>query len=71
MKIVSNLVKERRERNNSGSELLKEDKDETKAMLREYGLTQIFISTVYRWLKKLGFSYEPWQKWYFIEGNEK
>jgi hypothetical protein len=57
------LIKERKERNDaerrSGSELLEEDEDETKAMLRKYGLTHICILTVYRWLKKLGFSYEP------------
>ncbi len=69
--IVPNMVKERRERNSTGSELLDEDEDETKAMLREYGLTQICISTVYRWLKKLGFSYEPWHKGYFVDGHEK
>jgi hypothetical protein len=30
-----------------------------KATLAENGLVQICISTVYRWLKKLGFGYEP------------
>jgi hypothetical protein len=45
--IVSNLIKGKRERNEterrSGSELLKEDEDKTKVMLKENGLTQIYI----------------------------
>jgi hypothetical protein len=53
MQIVPDLVKERRERNGADSELLKEDGDETKVILRVHGLTQICISTVNRWFKSL------------------
>jgi hypothetical protein len=35
----------------------KEEKQ--KKLLKRYGLTNICISTVYRWLIKLGFKYEP------------
>jgi hypothetical protein len=56
--IIPNFAQERIERNaretRRGSELLPDnDDDETKAMLAEFGLNQICISTVYRWLKNL------------------
>jgi hypothetical protein len=74
--IIPNLVQERRERNareiRRGSELLPDnDDDETKVTLAEYGLNQICISTVYHWLKKLGFSYEPRRKGYYIDVMKK
>jgi len=43
----------------------------TKAILDQYGLTIICPSTVYRWMKLIGFKYEPWQKGYYIDGHEK
>jgi hypothetical protein len=39
--------------------------------LSEYGLTHIDPSTVYRWLQKLGFKYEPRRKGYYVDGHEK
>jgi len=49
--IIRNLMQERRERNardtRSGSELLPENDDETKATQAECGVKQIYISTVY------------------------
>jgi hypothetical protein len=56
--IIPNLAQERREKiareTRSGSELLPvNDDDEKKAMLAEYGESQICISTVYHWLKNL------------------
>jgi hypothetical protein len=36
--------------------------EKAKEILKEYGLTFIDPSTVYQWLQKLGFRYEPRQK---------
>jgi transposase len=40
-------------------------------VLKQYGLTKICLSTVYKWLKKLGFSYEPRKKGYYVDGQKK
>ena len=45
--------------------------DKAKEILKEYGLTCIDPSTVYRWLQKLGFRYEPRRKGYYVDGHEK
>jgi len=50
MKVASGVVK-------SGNEELYIEK--AKEILKEYGLTCIDPSTVYRWLQKIGFRYEP------------
>jgi len=42
-----------------------------KEILKEYGLTCIDPSTIYRWLQKLGFRYEPRRKGYYVDGHEK
>jgi hypothetical protein len=45
--------------------------EEAKKILKEYGLTCIDPSTVYRWMQKLGFRYEPRRKGYYVDGHEK
>jgi hypothetical protein len=45
--------------------------EKAKEILKEYGLTCIDPSTVYRWLQKLGFRYEPRRKGYYVDGHEK
>jgi hypothetical protein len=40
-------------------------------MYREYGLKKICPSTIYKWLKLLGFRYEPRRKGYYVDGHEK
>jgi hypothetical protein len=62
MKVASGVEK-------SGNEELYIEK--AKEILKEYGLTCIDPSTVYRWLQKLGFRYEPRQKGYYVDGHEK
>ena len=47
----------------------KEDKE--KAILKKFGLTNLCLSTVYRWIKKLGYTYEPRKKCYYVDGHEK
>ncbi len=42
-----------------------------KAMLKRYGLTCICPTMVYRWMKSLGFCYEPRKKCYYVDGHEK
>jgi hypothetical protein len=42
-----------------------------KAILRQYGLTCVSPSTVYRWMIRLGFRYEPRRKGYYVDGHEK
>jgi hypothetical protein len=44
---------------------------EVEKILREYRLTNINPSTVYRWLIKLGFRYETRRKGYYVDGHEK
>jgi hypothetical protein len=44
---------------------------EAKEILSAYGLTCIDPSTVYRWLQRLGFRYEPRRKGYYVDGHEK
>jgi len=45
--------------------------EEAKKILKQYGLTCIDPSTVYRWMQKLGFKYEPRRKGYYVDGHEK
>jgi hypothetical protein len=42
-----------------------------KEYLRPYGLTCVSPSTVYRWMIRLGFRYEPRRKRYYVDGHEK
>ncbi len=42
------------------------EENELPALLKMYGLTCICLSTVYRWMKKLGFNYEPRKKGYSL-----
>jgi hypothetical protein len=40
--------------------------------LQQYGLGKFCPSTIYCWLKLLGFKYEPRQKsYYYVDGHEK
>jgi hypothetical protein len=41
------------------------------ALLQEHQLTKRSIPTVYRWMRLLGFKYEPRQKCYHVDGHEK
>ena len=61
--LVENEVKE------SNEELDQESAREK--ILKQYGLTNICISTVYKWIKKLGFNYEPRKKGYYVDGHKK
>jgi hypothetical protein len=61
--MIENEVKE------SNGELDQEQAREK--VLKQYGLTKICLSTVYKWLKKLGFNYEPRKKGYYADGQEK
>jgi len=56
--------------NTPGNEQVEYDKVE-KEMLKLYGLTCICPSTIYRWMKHLGFKYEAWKKGYYVDGHEK
>ncbi len=67
--IIPQLVKEKREL--EGGQALEDEEEEVKALLKQYGLTAVCISTVYRWLKKLGVSHEPRRKGYYVDGHEK
>jgi hypothetical protein len=41
------------------------------SMYHDYGLKKICPSTIYKWLKLLGFRYEPRRKGYYLDGHEK
>ena len=45
--------------------------NELKTLLSEFGLTSVCPSTVYLWMKRLGFKYEPRRKGYYVDGHEK
>ncbi len=61
------IEKERQEKIRAGemnaSEVQKYER-ESRTLLKRYGLTCICPGTVYRWMKKLGFNYEPQKKSY-------
>ena len=40
-------------------------------LLQEHGLTKICVSTVYKWLKQLGFRFEARKKCYYVDGHER
>ena len=66
--VIPSIIKERSAVEPSeGEKYEKEMRD----LLREYGLKTICPSTIYRWLKKLGFVYEPRKKGYYVDGHEK
>jgi len=44
---------------------------EINQLLKQYNLTCICLSTVYKWLKRLGFSYEPRKKSYYVDGHKR
>jgi hypothetical protein len=46
-------------------------KKTVKDLLQQHGLGKICPSTIYHWLKLLGFKYEPRQKGYYVDGHEK
>ena len=48
-----------------------DDEMALKEMLYKYGLTCISTSTVWRWMKLLGFNHEPCQKGYYVDGQKK
>jgi hypothetical protein len=61
--LIENEVKE------SNKELDQESAREK--ILKQYGLTNICISIVYKWIKKLGFNYEARKKGYYVDGHKK
>ena len=42
-----------------------------KQILITHGLICIRLSTVYRWITRLGFPYAPRKKGYYVDGHEK
>jgi hypothetical protein len=51
-----------KERGDDNQPMLETSDGECSQILRRYKLTCICLSTVYRWLKKLGFNYESRKK---------
>jgi hypothetical protein len=50
------------------------DKDEEFGvgdLLKENGLTKLYVSTVYRWMRKMGFKFMARKKCYYIDTHEK
>ena len=45
--------------------------NDKKELLGQYGLKLLSISTVYRWMKALGFKYEVRKKGFYVDGHEK
>jgi hypothetical protein len=45
--------------------------DHLKPTLGKYGLTKIFLSTCYNWLRQLGLQYCTQKKGYFVDRHEK
>jgi hypothetical protein len=62
--------KEMVEQSSNNQPTLSQEETE-KAILRRYGLTKLCPSTVYKWMKLLGFKYEPQRKGYYVDGHEK
>jgi hypothetical protein len=48
-----------------------EQADADTVHFKAYRLTNMCISTVYRWLIKLGLKYEPRQKGYYADGQRQ
>jgi hypothetical protein len=42
-----------------------------KKLVSQYRLKNLSISTVYRWMRVLGFKYEVRKKGFYIDGHEK
>jgi hypothetical protein len=66
--VLPEMVKDERKSNNQQD---LSDGEVEKIILKRYELTNICISTVYRWLIKLGLKYEPRRKGYCVDGHEK
>jgi hypothetical protein len=66
--LPSMVEKEQREGNGSDASI---QEISIQSILKKYGLTCICLSTVYRWVKKLGFNYEPRKKSYYVDGHER
>ena len=45
--------------------------NQLRMILKQYGLTCVSPSTVYRWMVRLGFRYEPTRKGYYVDGHER
>jgi len=56
--------------NTPGNEQVEYDEVE-KEMVKLYGLTCICSSTIYQWMKHLGFKYKARKKGYYVDGHEK
>ncbi len=55
-KMIENELKD-----GSNEETGQESRD-AKTILKRYVLTKVCLSSVYKWMKKLGFNYEPRKK---------
>jgi hypothetical protein len=42
-----------------------------KELFEQYGLKKLCISTVYRWMRALGFKFEVHKKGFYVDGHEK
>ena len=66
--VVPLMVRERYGAENNDPEKY----DESVArLMQEHGLKKICPSTIYGWMKLLGFKYEPRKKGYYVDGHEK
>ncbi len=68
--VLPQLIKEERGRKkNSEDQFWYEE--ELQTLLKKNLLTNICLSTFSSWMKKLGFSYQPRKKNYYVVGHEK
>ncbi len=64
-------ISQRRNEGEKKSEDQFQYEEEMQTLLKKYLLTNICLSSVSSWMKKLGFSYEPQKKNYYVDGHEK
>jgi hypothetical protein len=68
--VLPQLIEEERGRKKQSEDQFQYE-EELQTLLKKYSLTNICLSTVSSWIKKLGFSYEPRKKNYYVDGHEK
>ena len=69
--IIPEMARKEMAEQNGNNQTVLSQKEVEKAILRRYGLTSLCPSTVYKWMKLLGFKYEPQRKGYYVDGHEK
>ena len=62
-KALPNILQEQRKE-------LDDENFSMKELLRENGLTKINLTTIYPWMRKLGFKYEEWKKCYYVDNHD-